>query len=337
MDKLLIICGPTATGKTKLGISLAKEFNGEIVSADSRQVYRGMDVGTGKDLGESTIYNVQFTIKDFRIGYYKIDGVKVWLLDVVNPDYKFNVADYKKCADLVIDDILRRGKLPIVVGGTGFYIKAVLEGIGTMGIEPDWELRERLSHCSIASLLEILTKLDPERIQRMSESDRKNPRRLIRAIEIARKGKGQSAKCKVTVESSKLDTLFIGLTAPNKILYKKIDQRVEERMNMGLEDEIRGLLAKGYNFANSALGTTLAYREWQEYFEGKKTKDEVIQNWKFDEHEYSRRQMTWFRRDSRINWFDITDETFREKVEKLVGNWYIDSKSTYQQNSKREW
>ena len=130
MEKLLIICGPTATGKTKLGIKLAKKFNGEIVSADSRQVYKGMDIGTGKEVED---------------GKWVVDEIPIWLLDIVNPDYRFNVADYKKCADVVLDDIWKQGKLPILVGGTGFYIKAVIDGIGTMGVPPDWELRKILS------------------------------------------------------------------------------------------------------------------------------------------------------------------------------------------------
>ncbi|NCS99922.1 tRNA (adenosine(37)-N6)-dimethylallyltransferase MiaA, partial [Candidatus Parcubacteria bacterium] len=135
MYKLLIICGPTATGKTRLGIELAKKFNGEIVSADSKQVYRGMDVGTGKDLPVSS--KLQLSAQSFQLGYYEIKRVKVWLLDIVEPDYKFNVADYKKCADAIVEDIWKRKKLPIVVGGTGFYIKAIVDGIETMGVLPD--------------------------------------------------------------------------------------------------------------------------------------------------------------------------------------------------------
>lgn len=309
MDKLLIIGGPTATGKTKLGIDLAKKFNGEIVSADSRQVYRGMDIGTGKDL-------------------HNADGVKIWLLDIVEPDYRFNVADYKKCADSVIKDIYQRGKLPIVVGGTGLYIKALVEGIETMEVPPDWELRKRLSHCSVATLLNSLRKIDANKLSKMNESDRKNPRRLIRAIEIAQKLKTlrasqQISHVKTTAQNQKIDKLFIGLKTSNESLYKRIDQRVEERVKEGIEEEIRGFLEKGYDWDNSALGTTLAYREWQDYFEGKKTREDVIQKWKFNEHSYSRRQMTWFKKDKKVNWYDISRENYVREVEKLVENWYI--------------
>lgn len=294
MNKLLIICGPTATGKTKLGIDLAKKFNGEIISADSRQVYQGMDIGTGKD------------------------DLKTWLVDVVKPDFRFNVADYKKCTDRVLADIWERGKLPIVVGGTGFYIKAIIEGIGTMGVEPDWELRAKLTNYQIDELRIALERLDPKRWQKMNESDRQNPRRLIRAIEIAR-NTPPAPRLRWT---SKTDNLFIGLKAPYDILYQRIDQRVKARVEAGLEDEIRNLLKKGYNWENSALGTTLAYSEWRGYFENQKNKEEVILRWKFDEHGYARRQMTWFKKNPKINWFDITKQNFQEEVEKKVENWY---------------
>jgi len=302
VNKLLIICGPTATGKTKLGVELAKKMEGEIVSADSRQVYRGMDIGTGKDIS--------------------IDGVKPWLLDIVEPDYRFNVADYKKCADRVLADIWGRGKLPIVVGGTGFYIKAVTEKIETIGIGPDWELRAKLSNYQINELQIALERLDPKRSRGMNESDRQNPRRLIRAIEIAQETKNQKPKTKNTSKILKTNTLLVGLKVPNDILYQRIDQRVEARVEAGLEDEIKSLLKKGYTWENSALGTTLAYKQWRDYFENRKTKEEVILSWKFDEHGYARRQMTWFKKNKKINWFDIANDGWQVKVEKMVNNWY---------------
>ena len=309
MNKLLIICGPTATGKTKLGIDLAKKFNGEIISADSRQVYRGMDIGTGKD------------------------DLRTWLIDVAKPDFRFNVADYKKYADIAIEDILSRNKLPIIVGGTGFYIKAVTEGIETIGVEPDWELRAKLANYRINELRIVLEKIDPKRWQKMNESDRQNPRRLVRAIEIAQNKKqntkylpcsprGVAGRPAGKIQNTKKDTLFIGLTSPYKFLYQRIDRRVEARVEAGLEEEIRSLLKKGYTWENSALGTTLAYNEWRPYFENQKNKEEVIKKWKFDEHGYARRQMTWFRKQPKINWFDINKQNFQEEVEKKVGNWY---------------
>ena len=325
-NKILIVCGPTATGKTKLGLALAKKFAGEIVNADSRQVYLGMDIGTGKDI--PAISNFQFLISKqfsnskFKIGYYEIDKIKIWLLDIVKPDYQFNVADYKKCADFVIKDILNRGKLPIVVGGTGFYLKALTDEIETLGIEPDWELRKSLQDSKVSELQKKLQTFDLGRAKKMNESDWQNPRRLIRAIEIAIKTKNSKLKTQNQIIKSKFDYLIVGLFAASKILYQKIDQRVEERVQAGIENEIKSLLVKGYTWENSALGTTLAYSEWQDYLIKDKSKEEVIKKWKFDEHDYARRQMTWFKKTPNINWFDIFENNWQEKVEKLANSWY---------------
>lgn len=292
MKKLLVICGPTATGKTALGVKLAKRFSGEIVSADSRQVYKGMDIGTGKDLPA-------------------LDGTPAWLLDVVSPNKQFSVANYLKLAWGAIEDIWARGKLPIIVGGTGFYIKAITEGIGTLGIPPDWKLRKKLESYRVTELQNLLKKKDPQRWEKMNRSDRENPRRLIRAIEVAGK--------QLKTEHCKLDALFIGLTAPYAILYRRIDERVDKRIGEGIEEEIRGLAKKGYNFKNSVLGTTIGYCEWEDA----KPRDQIIKQWKFDEHDLARRQMTWFKKNKQINWFNIDRPDWEKKVEKTVKKWYI--------------
>jgi len=336
MNKLLIICGPTATGKTQLGINLAKKFNGEIVSADSRQVYKGMDIGTGKDLPKFSIFNFQFSIKNkFRIGYYKMVGIKVWLYDVAEPDYRFNVADYVECATQVIQDIWQRKKLPILVGGTGFYIKALIDGIETLGVSPDWELREKLRNLEIEKLREILKEIAPERLKEMNESDRNNSRRLIRAIEIAREIPNSKIQIpnKFQIPNFKFENvLFVGLMAPYKVLYERIDRRVEERVKQGIIEEIQKLIEKGYNWENSALGATIGYREWKPYFmnfinsksgtQSLKLREEIIKRWKYNEHGYARRQITWFKKEKRIKWFEISQPDWPVEVVNFVKNWY---------------
>ena len=349
MNKLLVICGPTAIGKTSLGIKLAKKFNGEIVSADSRQVYKGMDIGTGKDLSVNSKFEIlsskqirnstlpagrqEFEIRNYQIGYYVVDGVRVWLYDVVEPDYQFSMADYIKCAQVVINHIWKRGKLSVLVGGTGLYIKGVVDGIGTMGIKPDFRLREKFRNLEIEKLQEKLKKFDPERWERMNESDRQNPQRLVRAIEIAlqiRNSKFEiSNKLKILNSKFKTNnTLWIALTAPNTVLYERIDKRVDERVKQGIIKEIEGLLKKGYAWENSALGATMGYKKWQDCFAGSRFKvqgsriKEVIQKWKYNEHAYARRQMTWFRKDKRIQWIDIDEKGWQNKVGKLVNKWH---------------
>ena len=330
MKKLLVICGPTATGKTGLGLKLAKKFNGEIVSADSRQVYKGMDIGTGKDLPK--ISNFQFPIsnlklKNFQIGYYEVKGVRIWLYDIVEPDYLFNVSGWIKCAELVIKDVFRRDKLPILVGGTGFYLKTLIENIPSQGIPPNWLLRTKLELKSPESLFEELAEFDSFRAGQMNISDRKNKRRLIRAIEIARwrvSNRLQPAMEKLP----QFDALFIGLKAPLKILYQKIDKRVDEQIKMGAEAEVKKLIRQGFRW-NLPSMSAMGYIEWQPFFERETTRDEIIARWKFDEHAYARRQMTWFKKQKSINWFDITKKGWENDVEKKVLIWYT------QRNAKK--
>jgi len=329
---------------------LAQKFDGEIVNADSRQVYQGMDVGTGKDLPENSnlkSQNSKLKIKKekYNIVYYLVDKIPIWLLDVVKPDYRFSVADYVNCAVPVIIDIWARGKLPILVGGTGFYIKALIEGIDTMGVKPDWGLREKLKNSKTQKLQEFLKRVDIKRFNRMNQSDRNNPRRLIRAIEIAKNSKTQklkkiaknskTQKLKNSKQASsfKLQTkniLMIGLKASYEKLYERIDERVEKRLKQGLLEEIEKLLKERYGFDNSVLGTTLAYKEWRECFKNsnfqfsifKQRKEKIVERWKYNEHCYARRQMTWFKKEKRINWFDVTADNFPQNVEKLTEEWY---------------
>jgi len=311
MNKILVICGPTATGKTSLGINLAKMFNGEIVSADSRQVYKGMDIGTGKD-----IENGKWIMDNGKSGHWEVEGIPVWLLDVVTPTQEFSVAQYVELAQKIIEDIWQREKLPIIVGGTGFYIKGLTDGIETLGVEPNWELRNRLEKFSVQKLFEILARLDSSKAASMNASDRKNPRRLIRAIEIA------NAKTQKPAKTQKnFDTLLIGLKAPYQQLYQRIDERVDKQVKMGAEEEVKKLIKKGYQWDLPAM-SAMGYGVWRPYFEGKETLGEVIKRWKFDEHSYARRQMTWFKRDKRVHWFDIVEKSWEKRVEDLVKSWY---------------
>ncbi len=325
LNKILVLCGPTATGKTDLGIELAKELDGEIVSADSRQVYKGMDVGTGKDLPKNSKFKIQnsklqFKSQKYDVGYYLFNDVPVWLLDIVKPGYQFTVADYIECANLVINNIWKRGKLPILVGGTGFYIKGVVDGIETLGVEPDWELREKLKNEKTEKLKDILGELDPQKLAGMNESDINNPRRLIRAIEIEKSSNNQIPAVNPRLNLDNI--LMIGLAAPYEIIYERINKRVKKRIREGLIEETKRLINNGYSWDNSVLGTTIGYREWKPYFENKETKEDAMKCWEYDEHSYARRQMTWFKRDNRINWIDITQNNRKDNLENIVKKWY---------------
>lgn len=326
LKKLIVILGPTASGKTDLSIKLARKFNGEVISADSRQVYKGMDIGTGKDIENSKfqIPNFKSISNDkFQIGYYEIDEVKVWLYDVAEPSQTFNVAAYAKLANKALENICGRKKLPILVGGTGFYIKAVVDGIETIGFPPDWELREKLLNYQIIKLSKLLKQLDPKKWERMNESDRENPRRLIRAVEVALAKEPKP----LAPSPYTLNPLFIGLTAPNKVLYQRIDGRVEKRVKEGILGEIENLLKEGYSWEKSVLGETIGYKEFKPYFEGEINPSEAIQRWKYDEHAYARRQVTWFKkalRQAQGTWFDITKRGFEKRINERVKDWLAD-------------
>jgi tRNA dimethylallyltransferase len=298
MNRLVIVCGPTASGKTVVAKALAKKFNGELVSADSRQVYRGMDIGTGKDIAS-------------------LQGISMWMYDVVDPDKPFSVSLYRKSAMRYIKDIRKRGKLPIIVGGTGLYIQSLVQTIPTEGVKPNIDLRKKLEVQPLDRLQAIMKEECLRTWGLLNDSDRNNPRRLIRKIELGRAGITDVKKPSTHVQ----DICWIGLTAPFPFIYDQIDSRVEKRVKEGVVAEIESLLAKGYTWGMPSM-SGLGYAEWKGYFERKETLKEVVQKWKFDEHAYARRQMTWFKRNNAIRWFDVSQNDLIESIEQHIRTWY---------------
>ena len=318
MNKLLIICGPTSAGKTTLAINLAKKFNGEIVSADSRQVYKGMDIGTGKELPKGAKIKYPWF---YKWGYYEIKGIKVWGYDLIDPKNEFSVAAYLKFAKKALAVIWKKRKLPILVGGTGLYIKAVVDGIQTISIPKNVSLRKSLSDKTVGELFEILAQLDPIKAASLNSSDSKNPRRLIRAIEIATRRLEVGRRADSEVENEIFSTLFVGLSAPKKFLNQKIEKRIDRWIKGGIEKEIRDLVKKHIPWSTQSM-SSLGYGEWKDFFENKKSREEIVNLWKSKEKDYIKRQMTWFKKDKRINWFDFSKPDFAKKVEFMVKKWY---------------
>ncbi len=296
MNKVLVITGPTATGKTARAVALAKKFNGELVSADSRQVYRGMDIGTGKDTE-------------------MLEGIPMHLYDIVSPDEPFNISLYQTKAHACIEDIMKRKKLPIIVGGSGLYVHVLFHPL-TIQVEPNEPLRSELSILSKEDLQKKLQEVGKKYWDALNVSDRENPRRLIRKIEIA-----TGNQEKVKQEPCLYDVLQIGLCLKTDELYQRIDARVEKRVSQGVTHEIQTLLDHGYGWDLPSM-SSLGYRQWKPYFEGLVEKASVIQRWKYDEHAYARRQMTWFRKDKAIQWFDVQKSGKEDAIESLVASWY---------------
>ncbi|MFA6007625.1 MAG: tRNA (adenosine(37)-N6)-dimethylallyltransferase MiaA [Candidatus Shapirobacteria bacterium] len=300
MNKILIISGPTATGKTDLAVKLAKLYNGELISADSRQIYQGLDIGTGKDHP-----------KNFKIN----------LIDLINPDESFSVAQYQKLALQKIAEIHSKNKLPIIVGGTGQYIDAIVNpNKSTYFIRPNNFLRFFLNKLSTPALQKIYRFLDKKTFDSLNNSEAHNPHRLIRKIEIKLSNKNIFFPLHQGGIKGGLNILHISLTAPTSFLYPRIDARVQKRLDIGLLGEVKNLIKK-YSWSSPGLNT-LAYKEFKNYFNKKNSLNNAVKKWRFDEHAYSRRQLTWFKKRENVHFIDITEINFLSKTLDLVKKWY---------------
>lgn len=299
---LIAIVGPTATGKTALGVELAQDFGGEIVGADSRQLYRGMDIGTGKPTPEERA----------RAPHH--------LIDVAAPDQEFSVALYQRMAAQAIEDIHRRGKLPFLVGGTGHYVWALLEEFRLPQVPPDAELRRQLfavaeEEGGIDWLHSQLAELDPLAASRI---DPRNVRRVVRAIEVTR-ATGVPFSQVGASGPPPYRTLIVGLTAPRQELYRRIDERVERMVAAGWVDEVRRLLARGYSPHLPAL-SGLGYGAIVRHIRGESDLAGAVEQTKRDTRRFARRQYQWFRlADRRIHWIDITAHPLKEAQALLRG------------------
>lgn len=296
--KIIVICGPTAVGKSALAIRLARRFNGEIISADSRQVYRGLDIGTGK-----------ITKKEMA-------GIPHYMIDIADPKKRFTVVEFQKMAREKIGEIFSRGKVPIICGGTGFYISAFLGNETIPDVPPNLKLRERLEKKTVSKLFRILQKLDPRRAK---DIDKNNKRRLIRAIEIAQT-LGKVPDLQPTTNCRQpYKTLLVGITLPPEKLREKINIRLFARIRLGMIAEAKKMHRQGLSWKRmDELG--LEYRYLAKYLNNKILKEEMVEKLETEIWHYARRQMTWFRRDKKIKWFSPNEYG---KVEKIVKKFLI--------------
>lgn len=285
--KVLVILGTTASGKTSLGVKLAAALGGEIISADSRQVFKGMDIGTGKDL------------KEYRIAGKKI---KYHLIDVVSPNTKFDLAKYQKLAVDAINKILKRGKLPIVVGGSGLYLQALVDNYELSSVKPNLAKRLVLEKLTAAELLKIISKLKPDFAERLNNSDRHNARRLVRYLEIIEQGSsGQNKK-----KESPYNFLLLGLTWPDNILRERIEYRLLERLEKeGLVAEINNLHQQGVSWKRlKSFG--LEYKFISLHLLGELSYLEMTRKLTTAVYRFAKRQKTWFKRwekqGAKIHW-----------------------------------
>lgn len=281
-NKLIVILGPTASGKSDLAIKLAKKFNGEIVSADSRQIYQEMDIGTNK------------------LTQKQMSGIKHYLIDLIKPDQEFTLTQYKRLAIKAIKDIQKRGQLPFLVGGTGLYIQTVVDNLQIPRAKPDKKLRNKLEKLSNQELLQQLKKIDP---LTAATIDLNNKRRLIRALEVCLKTKKPFSQQRKKGQPL-FDVCQIGLKLNKKTLERRINQRVEQMFKMGLIKETKKL-AKKYSLDRPAM-SGIGYQEINQYLQGKINLRQAKALIKQHTRQYARRQMTWFKKDQRINWLNYS-------------------------------
>jgi tRNA dimethylallyltransferase len=293
LPKLIVILGPTASGKTDLAVKLAKKFNGEIVSADSRQIYKEMNIGTAKPFKK------------------ELKSIPYHLIDIINPKQKFNAAIYKKLALKSIEKITQRGRTPFLAGGTGLYIQSILDNMEFPIVPAQKNLRANLEKKTEKELFKIYKKLD---LQGSKFIDGKNKRRLIRAIEV----------CKVTKKpfwqqrkkgEALFNALLIGIKLSEEELEKRINIRVEKMLKLGLKKEVKKLVKK-YGWKIQPL-QTIGYQEWQDYFKKKIDEEEIKKQIILRTLQFSKRQMTWFKKDKRIKWI----KNYKES-EKLIEKFF---------------
>ena len=289
--KSIIITGPTASGKTALSIELAKKIDGEIISSDSMQIYKDMDIGTAKVTKEEA------------------QGIKHYLVDFVSPDQRYTVSDFKKDAETAIKEILEKGKVPIVVGGTGLYVNSLIYGIEYQDMKIDENYRNMLMERAedpqeLEKLWEEANRIDPEAMTKISRNDKK---RIIRVLEIYK----ATGKTKTEQEilsrqkGTEYDYKVFGISMDREKLYERINLRVDLMIQAGLEDEVKNLLNKYSEFPTAMQG--LGYKEVKEYFDGIITREEMIDKIKQESRRYAKRQLTWFRRNNEIIWLDKDD------------------------------
>lgn len=299
-EKLVVLIGPTAVGKTKTSIELAKAFNGEIISGDSMQIYKRMDIGTAK------------------ISKEEMEGIPHHLIDIKEPDEPFSAAEFQELAREKIAEITARGRLPMIVGGTGLYIQAVLYDYHFSEASSDESFRERMETCAeqygAEYLHEQLQKIDRESAERIHPN---NIRRVIRALEVYHcTGKTMTELQASQKAEAKYDAAIIGLTMAREKLYERINQRVDLMLRAGLLQEVQQLFAEGLNHCQSIQA--IGYKELYDYLFGKTTFEQAVENLKQNSRRYAKRQLTWFRNKMDVKWFDMTNVEEQSQFEKKI-------------------
>ena len=302
IEKILVICGPTASGKTALSIELAKKINGEIISADSMQIYKDMNIGTAKPTKE------------------EMQGINHYLLDFVQPNERYSVAQYKKDAEKAIKEIIKNGKKPIIVGGTGLYIDSLIYGIDYEDIKFDEEYREKLNKRAetegLQNLYNEANQIDPEAMKKINQNDKKRIMRVLEIYNATGKTKTEQEK-KSRKKPIEYDYKIFAINWEREKLYERINKRVDIMIDQGLIDEVKAIVEKYNEFPTAMQG--LGYKEVVEYLNGNCTKEEMVEKIKMETRRYAKRQLTWFRKNKQTIWLDGENE-ISKNIEIILEN-----------------
>ncbi len=335
---IFVFTGCTATGKTAAALSFAKDIGGEIVSIDSRQIYRHLNIGTGKDIPSDAFLLPNTVVVNFRkeecsVSPYSISDVPVWLYDSINPNQQCNIALYSLLARTVIQHIHERNKPVILVGGSGYYLSSVLMDIPTIQVPRNESLRQELNVLTVSDLQQRLIDINESVFTTMNGSDRCNPHRLIRKIEIAMYT-GSSIQPSLH-PASLYNATIVAFIATNESLKQRVTQRVDKRLKQGIISEIRELLKIGYSWDSPGL-QTISYMEWKQYITSQHENvltpsilTSVRNEWIRHEYLYAKRQLTWFRKIPDVHWISVDDSDWSDKLAAYQDAWYTMVKNDY--------
>lgn len=317
MKKILFVVGPTAIGKTKFALNQASKINGELINADSIQVYKDLNIISGKDLPiNAAIKKSTLSSKNFDLDYCLFKKTPVHLLDVIKNDYSFNVYDYANLSRIVMEGIWSRNSTPVVVGGNGYYIDSFFQDIPSINIPPDLILRKSLESKTKEELQSILQKKNIERFFLMNNSDRNNKRRLVRAIEVL-----YSKNKNPEINKIRLESLIVGLKTSKERIKQLIEKRVEERIKKGALVEAKTLF-ENYEKLSPQVKKASGYKELFAVLQGEFSLEEGIKNWKKSDINYAKKQMTWFGRNKNVIWADVDSIGEIKKLESKIYEWY---------------
>ncbi len=320
VKKAIVITGPTGVGKSAFALKLAHQINGALISVDSIHIYKGCDIISGKDIPKNAKFHSNQNISVFNTGYWDIGGIPLYLTDVIPPTYEFNVSDYLRLLKTILPQIESLGKVPIFVGGSTLYIRSLLTPIATINIPPNMSLREKLESATVDELQAVLAKYNKKKLAQMNDSDIKNPRRLLRAIEISLYEKDHKATTDQKIPDYEFLTFV--LNAPTEVLQQRVANRVESRVTEGAVNEAKDLF-KIYTNLSPSVRAGSGYKKLFSSLKGEISEQEAIRQWEVSDMQYTKKQLTFFQKLPDAYWIDTAQNNYEDEIITQVQKWLL--------------